>query len=39
MAKRSKLSNGGSKKLFRKSSGVHRRNVSRVRPMRGGTRL
>lgn len=37
MAKRFKLSRRGSKKMFRKTSGVHPRNFAPM-PMRGGIR-
>lgn len=38
MAKRRKMSNGKSRKLFRKSSGSRGENTTR-RPMRGGFRF
>lgn len=37
--RRSRMSRGGSKKLFRNRSGVHPRNSARANPMRGGIRL
>jgi len=39
MAKRRFLSKAKSKRIFRKSSGTSRRNLSRGTPMRGGIRL
>lgn len=39
MAKRRKMGRGRSRKVFRKGTGVHRRNVISGRPMRGGIRL
>lgn len=38
MSYRNKLSKSGSKKLFRRTSGVNKKN-GRGRPMRGGIRL
>lgn len=37
--KRKKMSSGGSKRLFSKTSGTHKKNLNGVRPMRGGIRL
>jgi hypothetical protein len=40
MAMRKRLSRGGSRGLYRATADkTHRRNFSRNRPMRGGTRL
>lgn len=39
MRSRSRMSRGGSRKLFSSRSAVHPRNQSRSMPMRGGIRL